>query len=314
MSGKKILVTGSEGFIGKSLCVRLEKEGHIVTRFDRKKERYNLNVCAEGTLDQFPNIDLVIHLAAQTSVYRSVEEITLDAWRNIIGTISVLEYCRDRKIRLIYAASGGTCYGRVGGGLLEMMPSESVMSCDNSPYGFSKQVGEGYCELYDSLFGVKYYSLRFSNVFGLDGKGVIESWLKKIHYNNGEDLYINGTGLQSRDFVYIDDCIEAFIRTIPCILEPEVGSQVMNIASEKSFNMMEIAKIICNITGFDVLDKVNYRLAIPYEVDDHLLRCEIAKDILGWWPKVELEEGIKLIWEKLKHESTHTTIIPGTDS
>ncbi|MCK5019354.1 MAG: NAD-dependent epimerase/dehydratase family protein [Candidatus Peribacteraceae bacterium] len=307
-SGRNVLVTGCSGFIGSYLCPKLREEGWYVIGLDNDKSgqhfvdeffTHGIQASLLDKINFIPKIDYVIHLAAQTSVYESVENISFDSKCNIYGTINVLDLCKERKVPILYVASAGTCYGQDGGGLIELESCSSIISSDNSPYGLSKQVGEAYCELYHNLFKVDYASLRLANIYGLGGKGVVEKWLEKIALENGKGIYINGDGERTRDYVYIDDAIDVFIRTLNKLKEGNCYPIIANVATCDSYSLNEVADIICEVTGFDVLKNAEVKPEVPYEVTDHELVAQNAKEDLDWTYTIDLDDGIKLIWEKL---------------
>jgi len=186
----KILVTGSEGYIGSKLVKALEKEGHTVFRFDRKLNSY---------LKDFKDVDLVYHLASQTDVKYSQTHPFQDANDNILLTTQILEEYQDK--RIIYPASASS---------LDI----------KSPYGLSKKVGEDYIKLCHK----DYVILRLPNVYGDGGHGVIDI------FKEAEVMTIFGDGTATRTIVHVQDVVTAFVdaKNWP-IGEYQLGGQVISI-------------------------------------------------------------------------------------
>lgn len=192
----KILVTGGEGFIGKYLVYKLREIGHKVYVIDLKNG-------TELLTSNFPNVDIIYHLAAQTSVIESIKNPYYDALDNILGSIKVAK----SGVKVIYAGSAA---------------SQEVLS----PYGLSKKTGAEYIK----LLAKDYVICNFPNIFGEGGKGVVEIFQKdKI-------LTIYGNGKQSRDFVHVTDIVDGLIKA----MDWEKGEYYLG--NNKDTTVLEIAK------------------------------------------------------------------------
>ncbi len=293
----KVLVTGGAGFIGSHLVDRLVQEGHEAIVVDNlcTGKRRNLNRAAEFyKLDiQSPRLarvfrnerpSLVMHLAAQVDVRRSVEDPVFDAQVNILGTLNLLEQAmRHGTRKVVFSSSGGAIYGEQ-----EHFPApESHATRPLSPYGIGKLSGEHYLSYYQRVSGIQFVSLRYANVYGPrqdpEGEaGVVAIFIQKML--NGEQPIINGNGRQTRDFVFVDDVVEANL----AVMGKEVqGTYNVGTSQETSVNeLFAILKDLTNSGCKEVHGPAKQGEQIRSVVDAAKLRQE-----LGWEPRVSLQEG-----------------------
>lgn len=294
----KILVTGGAGFIGSNLVDKLVQLNHEVIITDNlstgKKENlnsnckfYNLNILDKNLFRVFEeeNPSLVFHLAAQVDVGKSLVNPYEDALTNILGTINILEACRKNRVRKIIFASSAAVYG---------IPQylgldEKHITRPISFYGYSKLTSENYIEMYSNAYELDYSILRYANVYGprqnYSGEGgVVSIFINKIL--NGEMPSIYGDGNQNRDFVYIDDVVNANISAI------NKGSKAtLNIGTEKSTSINELYQIIKTI--------MNTKIAPIYmeerkgDIRESYFNVASAKDSLEWSYKYPLTIGIQ---------------------
>ena len=232
----KALVTGGAGFIGSTLVDRLLAEGHEVDVLDDLSSGTLANL-AEARADRdrankltFHQIDIrdpeiaglierrapevVFHLAAQADVRVSVARPAFDAEINVVGTINVLEGARKAGARkVVFASSGGTIYGEVAG--RDLPATESLPQIPGSPYGVAKRVAFDYLNVYRQLHGIEFTALALANVFGPRQDPHGEAGVVAIFAGRllaGEPCTVFGDGEQTRDFVFVDDVVDAFVR------------------------------------------------------------------------------------------------------
>ena len=254
-----ILVTGGAGFIGSHIADRYIGLGHKVVILDNLSSGNLENVPSEGTfiegditdrervLQIFNDyrIEVVNHHAAQMDVRKSVEDPAYDATVNILGTLNLLEAaCQAGVEKFIFASTGGAIYGEQ-----DQYPADERHATNPiSPYGVSKLAAEKYIHYYHAQYGLRYFILRYSNVYGPrqnpHGEAGVVAIFCKALANNGQ-VTINGDGLQSRDYVYVGDVVEA---------------NVMALEQE--------ANLLCNVgTGVETDVVTLYRWADQYEMN-----------------------------------------------
>lgn len=295
----KILVTGGAGFIGSNVVDAYVELGHEVLVVDDLSagKRENVNPAAAfHQLDlvspQFVALvereqpELINHHAAQTSVRKSVEDPLDDARRNVLASLNVLEACRSGGVgKLIYISSGGAIYGEP-----ESLPcrEDNPIRAD-SPYGITKHTPEHYIDLYHRMYGLRFTTLRYGNVYGprqdpFGEAGVIAIFTAKMLA--GEQAIINGTGEQERDYVYVGDVVSANVAA----LERGDGEAV-NIGTGVGTTVNTIYAQLARATGCP-LSPV-HGPAKPGETFRIYLDIARAGRFLGWTPRVSLEEGLK---------------------
>ncbi|GIW67031.1 MAG: NAD dependent epimerase/dehydratase [Candidatus Parcubacteria bacterium] len=292
----KVLVTGGAGFIGSHLVDRLIKEGYKVIVIDNlssgKKENLNpkaifhkVDICnLEKILSLFKGVNYVFHTAALPRVQLSIDKPIETHRVNIDGTLNVLYASYKNKVRRVIYSSSSSVYGEQ-----KSLPlKESMTPNPLSPYALQKLVGEYYCKLFSSLYDLETVSLRYFNVYGprMDPEGpyalVIGRFLKLK--KEGKPLTIYGDGKQTRDFTYIDDVVEA---NILAMKSKKVGKgEVINICYGKNHSINYVAKLIG--------DKKVYLPKRKGEPRHTLGDNSLAKKLLGWKPKISLEEGIEI--------------------
>jgi len=244
---------------------------------------------AELAIQASANIDVIVHLAANTGVFPSVEDPRSDCMTNVIGTLNYLEAARQQGVKRFVFASSSAPVG-------ECQPPihEALAPHPFSPYGASKLAGEGYCSAYFRTFGIETVALRFGNVYGplSDHKeSVVAKFIKQI--NDGKDLEIYGDGTQSRDFIYIDDLINAIRLAANA---SDCGGEIFQIATNRETAVSELASellIMRNNVNIKQDIKITNSDSRPGDVKCSYADISKAKRMLNWRPKVSLDEGLE---------------------
>ncbi|MGI5911907.1 MAG: NAD-dependent epimerase/dehydratase family protein [Syntrophomonadaceae bacterium] len=292
------MITGGAGFIGSHLSDYLLRNGHNVIIVDdlstgNKKNinplaqfyEFNINDDQVKQIFQKENPDYIYHYAAQVNVGRSQEEPLFDANSNIIGTIKVLNYAVKYKVKKLIFASSAAIYGNP----LYLPLNEKHPTSPISFYGLSKSVAERYIKLFGHSFGLKYTILRFANVYGsrqqvaADG-GVIAQFVSR--YIKGESPIIYGDGEQTRDFINVDDVVEASYRAL------YLGdNEVLNVSTGEAVSINKLCQVLEGISGRKLLP--NFGSLQKNDIKHSILDNRLAQRKLLWAPQVALKEGIE---------------------
>ncbi|HBI24927.1 MAG TPA: UDP-glucose 4-epimerase [Nitrospiraceae bacterium] len=295
----KILVTGGAGFIGSHVVDRLVLEGHSVSVIDNLSTGKIENVNREAKFHKIdiisPRIErvfkkerpeLICHFAAQMDVRRSVADPIYDAQSNIIGMLNLMENGLRYGVRkVIFASTGGAVYG-------EGVPyptSEECIPRPISPYGISKLTGEHYLIYYNVSYGLNYVVLRYANVYGprqdpFGEAGVVAIFNQKILRD--EQPVINGNGMQTRDYVYVDDVVDAVIASTYNDI-----NDVFNVGTGVETSVNELFRHLIEITGKSHIKEV-YGQAKKGEQLRSCLSYDKIRKALDWEPRVPLREGL----------------------
>ncbi|HEY8019163.1 MAG TPA: SDR family NAD(P)-dependent oxidoreductase [Actinomycetota bacterium] len=301
-----VLVTGGAGFIGSHLADRLLAEGHRVISVDdlstgrianlaeargygKEFTFFNMDVRAEGLLPLFERHrpEVVFHLAAQSGVRPSLGDPGRDASINIMGTINVLECATKVEARkVIYAASGGTLYGEPR--RLPAKESSAQASHPMSPYGISKKVVLDYLGFYQRYRGLDYTACALGNVYGPrqdphGEAGVIAIFAQRMLAN--EPVTIFGDGNQTRDYVFVDDVVHAFVQSM------QRGSgKLVNIGTGLEASVNHVFRLLAEITGY--AQEPDHGPLPPGELRRIALDISSAPNAIAWKPWTHLEDGL----------------------
>lgn len=302
-----ILVTGGAGFIGTSVVEQAIASGHAVTVFDNLEtgDRANLPPgvpLIEGDIRDpealkaaMAGIEVVIHLAAMVSVVRSVREPQACFDTNVTGTHNVLAAAREARCRRVVYASSAAVYGNAA----QLPKRETHTPEPASPYALSKTMNEVHAEYFSKYMGLETVGLRFFNVYGPRQRpdspyaGVISVAASRLLA--GETFTVNGTGEQTRDFVYVDDIAGA---TLAAATRPGLALAVVNVGSGTRLSLLAL------LAAMGRTLEVTPQLAFgpPREGDVLHSQADISRLVeeLGYRPQVSLEEGLKrtLGWMK----------------
>ena len=304
----KILITGGAGFIGSHVADAYILRGHEVIIIDDLSSgvKENINPRAqffEGSVTDEKFIESVIssqkpevlnHHAAHINVGKSVDDPKFDAAINILGTINLMQFLVKYKSlkKVIFASTGGAMYGN------KQTPfNEEMMPAPLSPYGVSKRSAELYLGFYHIQYGIPFVALRYANVYGPrqnpNGEaGVVSIFSKRILER--KQPVINGDGLQTRDYVFVEDVADANVLALET---SEAG--VFNIGTSIEVNVNSIFELVSNNFGTDW--KQVHGPSRPGEQTTSSLSFKKAKQILNWQPKIKLEDGIKKTVEWFKN-------------
>jgi UDP-glucose 4-epimerase len=308
----RTLVTGGAGFIGSNLVDRLLAEGHEVDVVDdfstgslsnlseargrggRALTIHHLDITAPAVVELMTRRrpELVFHLAAQADVRVSVARPTHDAAVNIIGSLQILEGARRAETeRVVFAASGGTLYGDPA---VEDLPvRESHAQQPLSPYGVAKKSVIDYLVAYRELHALEFCALALGNVYGPrqdphGEAGVVAIFAERIL--RGEPVKIFGDGEQTRDFVFVDDVVDAFVRAAT-----RGGGLVCNIGTGTETSVNQLLSTIAAQAGVEVAPI--FAPLRPGELLRSCLDIKRASIQLGWRPWTDLADGTGAVLE-----------------
>ncbi len=294
------IVTGGAGFIGSHIVDRLVSDGHEVVVIDdesantheefynNKKATYILESVQNfyDIKDHFKDTDYVFHLAAESRIQPCVKNPIMAYMANAMGTCSVLQACKEAGVKRLVYSSTSASYG------LENKPplkEDMVPDCLN-PYSTSKVAGEELCKMFYRLYGVETVILRYFNVYGdrqpTQGQYAPVIGLFQKQQREGMPITVVGDGQQTRDFTNVLDVVEANIAASKTENKKALG-QIFNIGAGKSISIMDLVEMIRDEDGIYI--NIPER---PGEARNSRADNSKAKEILGWEPKVNLEEWI----------------------
>jgi len=298
----RVLITGVAGFMGSHLAERIRSLGLEVVGLDNfsggcvenlsnltESESFelikgdilnlkDLSGAAKGT-------DLIFHFAAQSSVPKSTEDPARDFKINVQGTLNVLECARKADAEALVFASSSTVYGNA------VLPTpEDHLLLPISNYGASKAAAEAYCSSYSSLYGLRTVRLRYYNIFGpRSRRGVMFDLLQKLRKDN-KKLEVLGTGEQEKDYLYIDDAIEA---TVLVTNKGRLAGEAYNVGFGESYSVKEIVGKLLDILGLRDETKSFYT-GFSWHGDVQRTKADISKlREMGFEPKIRIEDGIR---------------------
>lgn len=301
----RVLITGGAGFLGAALANCLLAEGHTVLALDDlsagDSRRLDPAVLlTRGDVRDVPKlwtllqgVDCVYHLAARVRVPESVYYPSDYNAVNVGGTVAVMEAMRDTGVRRVVFASSGALYGEQA----HQPVHEQQMAHPSSPYAVSKIAAEYYVSTLGALYDIETVSLRIFNAYG-PGQDlppsyppVIPQLLKQAQ--TGGSLVIFGDGNQTRDFVFVDDVVDALVLAATAI---DVNRAVINIGSGREVSINDLADQIAHVANkkINVLHNVGQSGGVSRLVAD----IDLARRVLGWTPQTELEQGLGLTLER----------------
>ena len=312
----KVLVTGAAGFIGSHLVDRLLGEGEDVLGFDdlSSGEMANLRAARQSRLGKFAfqrgditsNLladvikrhkpEVIFHLAAQVDVRKSVNDPIHDAMVNVIGTVNLLQAASEAGSRkVVFTSSGGCIYGEPDESRLPVTEDQVYLpeAIPESPYGVSKKVVLDYLRYYAEVKDLDYTALALANVYGprqepasevgLEGQ-VVAIFCRKMLGHRPVTIY--GDGTQTRDFVFVDDVVSAFMAA-----RDRGSRELVNVGSGQELSVNELYEKLTELipTRFDPVSAP----ARPGELQRIFVDPTKAGSVLGWSPTTDLQEGLK---------------------
>jgi len=301
------LVTGGAGFIGSNTVEELVRRGHQVTVLDDLSAGKEQNL--SGVRDKINwihgsitdretieracrDVEYVLHLAARTSVPRSVQDPLETNRVNVDGTINVLVAARDAGVRRLVFAGSSSVYGDTP----TLPKHEQMQPAPISPYGASKLMGELYGQVFHRVYGLDFVSLRYFNVFGprqdpgSPYSGVLSLFITAIR--DGMAPTVCGDGEQSRDFTFVENVVEANLQA--CVA-PGVAGMAINLGTGGSYTLNQTLRLLEKFAG----RPANAQYTAPRQGDIRDSRADIAlaHQKLGYNPKVGFEEGLRRTWD-----------------
>jgi len=301
----KVLVTGGAGFIGSHLVDKLVDLGHRVLVLDNlvngKKENINsraefhqIDICDFMDMSlYFKDIDFVFHLAALPRVPLSIEDPIGTSKTNVMGTINVFEASRQAGVKRVISTSSSAVYGNQ-----DTLPlKEDMLPKPISPYGLQKWQGEQWAKIYTNLYNLPIVSIRPFNVYGpridvnSDYSLVLGKFLKLR--SQGKPLTIHGDGEQTRGYCYVADLVEAFVLAMQS--QKIKGGEVINGGSDKAYTINYLADLIGGEKVFEP--------ARSGDVRHTKADVSLAKELLGWEPKMDFDQGVEITKKWFENQS-----------
>jgi UDP-glucose 4-epimerase len=305
LKGKKILVTGGAGFIGSHIVDALSGENQV-TVLDNlysghmenlEKSMGRIRFFKDDILNQeilnklVGEAEYVFHLAANVGNLKSIEDPYFDLDVNARGTLNVLEACRKSSIKRLVCTSSAAVYGDA-----KYIPIDEKHPINpESPYAVSKLAEEKYCFAYHKIHGVPATALRYFNVYGPRQGGsayanVISIFTNKI--KEGKPLTIYGNGKQTRDYVFVEDVVQA---NILAATQPDALGEYFNIGTGKQYTIKQLIEMFKRVTGKDF--QVKYADFRAGEIIYSRATIKKAQKILGYKPETALEAGLRWTWQ-----------------
>ena len=314
----RVLVTGTSGQIGTNLALRLLANGHDVFGVDKRVNpwteefRYLLQdlTFPSGLGDDYPPADVVVHLAAHAKVHELVRE-PRRALENAIMTFNVLEYCRRHGLPIVFSSTREV-YGDVH--RFEGYGEDTAdFAFTESPYSASKIASEAMIYSYARCYGLRYLVFRFSNVYGRYDNDlsrmvrVIPLFIHRLLAD--EPITIYGGADKVLDFTYVDDCVDGLARGIDALSAERVVNETINLAYGEGNTIVRAAELIGAELGVE--PQIVFTPSLLGEVRRYVADIRKARDLLGWQPRVPLEEGIPRAVAWFREHAEHAADFAG---
>ena len=303
----RYLVTGGAGFIGSNTVDELVRRGNRVTVLDDLSSGKEINLAGVRERIDFirgsvtdrealeracKEVDYVLHLAARTSVPRSVKDPLESNRINVDGTLNVLVAARDAGVRRVVFAGSSSVYGDTP----TLPKHERMQPAPISPYGVTKLVGELYGSVFCRAYGLEFVSLRYFNVFGprqdpgSPYSGVLSLFIAAVR--NGTSPTVYGDGDQSRDFTFVENVVEANLQA--CVV-PGVAGLAMNLGTGGRYTLNQTLRLLEKFAGHPV--QANYMASREGDIRDSQADTSLAQEKIAYMPRVGFEEGLRRTWD-----------------
>jgi nucleoside-diphosphate-sugar epimerase len=299
----RYVVTGGAGFIGSNIVDELVRRGESVVvvddlsagKEDNLTESRNKISFIKGSINDIEAVrrsmheaDYVVHLAARTSVPRSVKDPLETNRVNIEGTLNVLLAARDAKVKRVVLAASSSAYGET-----PTLPKiESMQPEPISPYGVTKYACELYAQMFGRVYGLQNVSLRYFNVFGprQDPGSPYSGVLSKFcaAFLEGTEPVVYGDGEQTRDFTYIDNVVQA---TLLACEAPAASGRVLNVGTGERTSLNQTLELLREISGSKL--EAKYEAAREGDIRDSQADITLGRELLGYHPTVDFPEGLR---------------------
>jgi nucleoside-diphosphate-sugar epimerase len=302
----RILVTGSSGQIGTNLALRLLRDGHSVFGIDKRPNPWIENAFPTLLQDlaghysafpggingvEYPEVDLVVHLAAHAKVHQLVRQ-PHRALENTIMTFNVLEFARGLSLPIVHSSTREV-YGDVHR-FEEYSEEAADFAFTESPYSASKIASEAFIYSYARCYDLKYLVFRFSNVYGRYDSDlwrmdrVLPLWMHQL--SRGEEITVFGGDQKVLDFTYVDDCVDGIARGVYALSDGTAANETINLAFGQGNTLVRAAELIAQELGVE--PNIRTAPSLLGEVTHYIADVRKARDVLDWSPKTPLEEGI----------------------
>lgn len=291
----KILVTGAAGFLGTHLCRALSQAGHQLTLLDLKPNRDFETIIADVRNSQamehyIANVDVVFHLAALIEAGESVKNPQSFIDSNITGSLNVLEAMRKNNVKTLIFSSTAAVYGEP-----QMVPIiEDSRTLPINPYGVTKLALEGLLSSYVSSYGMTGIALRYFNLYGPEEHHqpethAIPRFIKQVH--SGEEVTVWGSGEHQRDYIYIQDIVNAHLKALDLAVEQPAQYHYFNLSTENPTKVIEVIRLIEQILG----KSANIKHFPERAGDPMVLYADAtkARNQLNWTAQVSIKEGLE---------------------
>lgn len=296
---KKILITGSNGFLGKKIASRLTSENYKVIGFDKVDKNNSMEykfikgnfLDLEVVKKALSDVDLCIHAGAVSNLNYAKNNFLKTIDVNVKGAGNVAKVCEKYDIPLVYISS--CC---VYGSTNSYPTAEGDKKNPVEIYGCTKFAGEQIVRGLKNTSNLDATILRYSTVYGPGMRPSLAIYIFLKNAIEGRTLQIHGSGKQTRSFIYIEDLIDATMN----VIERDIRGEVINIAGGEEISIYELSKKVLDLTGRDFQENIEFVEDRPGQIMKENIDISKAKKLLNWKPKIDIDKGLKLTYDWLK--------------